>query len=86
MKNNLRELSVEETKGYKGIGTAIGNFDTCLYMASKHVPNFKDRAVGFRAEKNNMTNYLNRIFSKGQVLQVTFYEKEPVGNSTTQIS
>lgn len=52
MENKLRELSEEESKNYKKIGTASGiSFGMCMFLAHKHATNFENRVIGFRIEK-----------------------------------
>lgn len=80
MKNEMRELGEEEIKNYKKIGTATGiSFAMCMFLAHKHIPNFKTKAVGFRIEKNGMAEMINDAYEqaglhKEKSINVTFYE------------
>lgn len=80
MKNKLKELSKEEIKNYKSLGTATGTFEVCLHMANKHVPNFMDRVVGFQIEEGGTAEIVNNTLaeaglSKEKSINVTFYEE-----------
>jgi hypothetical protein len=81
MQNQLRELSEEEVENYKELGTATGTFEVCLHMANKHVPNFENRVVGFRIEKDGMADMINNALEeagldKEKSINVTFYENK----------
>ncbi len=81
MENKLRELSEEEVKNYKKIGTATGTFAICMFMAHKHAPNFANRVVGFRIEKDGMAGMVNTALEKAGLqkeksINVTFYENK----------
>ncbi len=82
MENKLRELSEEESKNYKKIGTASGiSFGMCMFLAHKHATNFENRVVGFRIEKNGMAEMIDATYAKaglhkGKNINVTFYENK----------
>jgi len=80
MKNQMIELSEEEIKNYKKIGTATGiSFGMCMFLAHKHATNFENRAVGFCIEKDGMAEMINDAYEKAGLhkeknINVTFYE------------
>ena len=80
MMNVLRELSTEEVKNFKELGTATGTFEVCLHMANKHVPNFQNRVIGYRIEDGGAAEMVNNVLEnagldKEKSINVTFYEK-----------
>ena len=80
MMNVLRELSTEEVKNFKELGTATGTFEVCLHMANKHVPDFQNRVIGYRIEGGGAAEIVSNVFEnarldKEESINVTFYEK-----------
>lgn len=84
MKNQIRELSEEEIKNYKKIGTASGvSFAMCMFLAHKHSRNFKNKVVGFRIEKDGMAEMINNAYEKAGLhkeknINVSFYEEKGI--------
>ena len=71
----VRELSEEETKGYKSIGKGYGNsFGFCLYMAHQHCKNFRGRVLGYRIVEDDAIKATMEQAMNSEYMSVEFFE------------
>lgn len=69
------ELSNENLKDYKLLGKSFGvNVDHCLFLAGQHKPDFWNRVVGFKEDKNNPTVKIFSEKTKKSYIVIAFYE------------
>lgn len=75
-KEKLIEISDEEVKNYKRLGSACAeSFSLCLYEGSRHCENFMERVVAYRIlENNEIARTMSEVLHK-EFIAVEFFEK-----------